>query len=217
MASGIEENSVISINKTKIKMKRYSELTTEEKLALNQEDFVNSVHIEAIHRGARPPLKLDDVLNQQAFNGFQIDPDSVPFYEIVLRKSYGFQETGLCFKTEEEALNACKGAMGILDERYGADKRPRVVVGDFVIQARRVSLTKTKWFQVNLEEYINENEPFDEVCEECTSDLSNLRQIKYNNDVLKLKRQQYLDLAKGDEAIASAFWAKTEGGPFPSA
>ena len=56
-----------------------------------------------------------------------------------------------------------------------------------------------------------------ELLDECENDLSGIRQEEYNAKVNATKRAEYLRLAGNDEAIAKAFWAKTEKTDWPEA
>lgn len=198
-------------------MKRYFDLTETEKITLSQEQFVEAVKIEGIHRGIKPPIALDQAINQLGFNGFTIPADSTCFYEIMHPRNYGgCDPTGICFKTLESARLALQGAICIVEDGYGADKRHKIIEGEFSVRETYLTNLKQKSFTIKLEELIQESEAFEKLSEECAEDLSRIRQAKYDAAVRSNKRRQYLELAKGDEGIAKNFWSKTEGSDWPN-
>ena len=198
-------------------MKKYSEYTTAEKLALTQEEFAKAVKIEGIHRGIKPPITLGDALRKSEFNGFSLPADVAVFYEIVIPQGAysGMKETGLCFNTAEAARAAMAGAFSISESGYGATAKKKITTGDFSVKEAYITVEPQKWYATNLEEFFQDNEGFDKLSEECSADLSSLRQEAYNAAVLQRKRAEYLALANGDISIATAFWARTESVPFP--
>lgn len=198
-------------------MKRYFDLTESEKLALSQVDFVSAVEIEGINRGIKPPLKLENAINQVGWTGFTIPADSVIFYELTVPERYGSGKgTGICFRTPAAARAALTDALAVCEEGYGADKKNILVSGDFGVREAYVSLTKPKSLATKLEEIGQDDSEFEKLCLECTNDLSAIRQAKYDAAVRSQKRAQYLSLAQGNEDIAKAFWSKTEAGEFPA-
>ena len=66
------------------------------------------------------------------------------------------------------------------------------------------------------EEFFEDDTEFQKVVDECLERHSQVRQAAYNAKVRSEKRAEYLRLAGGDETIARAFWAKTEGTEFPT-
>ena len=193
------------MNEPKPKMRRYCDLTTEEKLKLTTQELTDSVALEGLHRGLKPRITLDNLINQSGYSGFSIPADTVIFYEIIRSDKYGGPKlTGICYKTAEEARAALNNAVSIEEEGYGDNKRNVITSGDFTVQERYVTLTK------------QDDTAQDELADECADDLRNLRQEAYNAKVKSTKRAEYMRLANGDESIAKAFWAKTEGTEFPT-
>lgn len=201
-------------------MKRYFDHTKEEKLTLSHDDFHASVKIEAIERGIKPPITLDNILKQQPFMGFNLPPDTAFFYEIMVPGQFrDGTPTGLAFKTIEEARAAMTNAVAIHEEGCGADKRQKICYGEFSVREVYITLTKSKTFACAVEELTSGEDEleFNKLCEECSNDLQTLRQEDYNREVTERKRAEYLSLAGGDEEIAKRFWAKTERAEFPTA
>jgi hypothetical protein len=199
-------------------MKRYSELTTNEKLALSNEDFQTAATMEAIERGIKPPIKISEILRQDEWVGFSVPPDSVIFYEIMCPAQYGdAKPTGLLFRTSEEAWASINGALSCYEDGYGATKKKKMAIGDFSVQEIHISTSRAISQRLKIEEFFQDNTDFEKLLEEICNEQSALQQEKYNAEVSKQKREQYLELAKGDEEIAKAFWSKAERTDWPSA
>ena len=199
--------------------KRYTDLTVSEKLSLDSSDgFINAVKIEAIQRGIKIPTTLSQAINSFPLTGFSIPPDAVMLYEICAPSSYGEpKKTGVAFKTRDEAVRALQGAIPVYEDGYGATAQMKI--GDsskFEIREAYITFVKPASIVFSLEQLNEDTTAYDALLEECRKDLEAIRQNEYNKRVLQQKRAQYLDLAKGDESIARAFWAKVEGGEFPS-
>jgi len=200
-------------------MKRYYDLTQEEKLALAGQEIHDAIKLEAVHRGIKPPITLDAIINQHGFQGYTTPPDSVIFYEIQTEGRYGGSASGsgIAYKTEAEALRALEGAVIIGSDGYGATAKMMVFSGAPSVKMVPISLSKPKPFWSTLEEYgqPDDDASFETLAEEIRLELNTLWQERYNKQVRSEKRKEYLRLANGDEAIAKAFWSKTESGEFP--
>lgn len=200
--------------------KRYYEFTESERLALTPEETLAAVKIEAISRGIRPPTDLPEELQSAGFAGFQVPAGALKVYEIVFRpEQYGStQESGLCFKTEEEAFAAAKGALCLWDTYVGSRPIKRLASGNITVQARFLGEDVGFSYSKKLEECEDStpSEAFEKLCEECRDDQARLRQEAYNKKVRRSKRAEYVQLAKGDLEVAAAFWRKVESGDFPS-
>lgn len=198
--------------------KRYFDLTETEKLALSSESMADAVKIEAIHRGIKTPITLDNIVENLGCTGFQLPADCKTFYEICTPKNYGgIERSGICFITPDQARNALTNAIFIEEEGYPV-KRARVVNGDFSVMERYVSAFPLTNFSTKLKEY-EENEPceeFKKLCEECRDDLQSIRQRIYDAEVRARKKAEYLRLAQNNEEIAKAFWTKAESGEWPA-
>ncbi len=138
------------------------------------------------------------------------------FYELVRPQRYsGMERSGICFRTNDEARRALEGAVCILEEGYSDTKKNSICDGVFSVQEVHVSFRSPKSFASKLELFEQDNTEYEKLCEECNADLNAIHQKRHNAKVTQEKRKQYLMLAQGNEEIAKAFWAKTEGGEFP--
>lgn len=201
-------------------MKRYYDLTEAEKLALSGEAIHDSIRLEAIHRGIKPPVTLGSIINQHGFQGFTVPADSVVFYELCTASQYGRCEgSGLAYKTEAEARRALEGAVSLFEDGYGSTKQKKLAQGDISYQAVFLTLQKPKNFAAELESYCqgDDDSNFERLSEEIRKELNALWQASYDKKVRQEKRKEYLRLAQNDEAIAQAFWSKTERDPWPEA
>jgi hypothetical protein len=201
-------------------MKRYFDMTEDEKLALNETDLYASVKVEGVHRGIKPPLTLDQAIAQVGYTGFTIPADAVAFYELTVPGEYSHNPntgTNLCFKTQAEAERALVGAIVVVESGYNEGRHNKIVGGSPGVRAVWVTQSKQKSLFTKLEELKQDNTDFEKLAEECRDDLSRIRQERYNTRVRSEKRKQYLELAQGNEEIAKSFWAKTEGTDFPAA
>jgi len=192
--------------------RRYYDLSGSEKLTLTTEQFTDSVKLEGLHRGIKPPITLSDALKNINYVGFQIPADALKLYELVAPNDYSTAETGICYRTSDQAALALIGAVRVHTDY---NKKSKIVDGDFSVRERWVSLSQAQNVAAKLEEFQQDNEAFDKLVDECAADLSNLKQESYNKRVRSERRVEYLRLSGGDLAIASAFWKKTEGTEFP--
>lgn len=198
-------------------MQKYTLLTTEEKLSLTPESFLKAVKLEAIDRGIKPQITIEDAIRRTEFVGYQINPEHVSVFEVLRPNRYNdSKSTGLCYLDRELAEKALNGAVSCEDEGYGADKRTTINSGEFAIGERFISLTKMKNVQTKIEEFFQDDKEFDAVAEECRLDLQTLRQAEYDTRIRNRKKAEYLELADKNETIARAFWAKTEKTEWPA-
>ena len=198
-------------------MKRYFDLAESEKLALSSEQMTDSVKIEAIHRGIKTPLSLDNIVENIGCSGFNLPADCKTFYEICTPKQYGgVERSGICFVTPDEARNALKNTLFVEEEGYPA-KRAKIINGEFSVMERYVSAFPLTNFATKLKEYEDDTpcEDFTKLCQECRDDLGIIRQRIYDTEVRARKKAEYLRLAQGNEEIAKAFWSKAESGNWP--
>lgn len=196
---------------------RYCDLTKPQKLALSGDEFANALKIEAIQRGIKPPITLDSVLNQSGYKGWTIPSESAVFHEIcVPQGAYtAARDTGLAFRTAEEARAALKNVFFIKHDNY--PQRITVESGEAEIREVHITLKKPVELKTVLEQFEQDDSEFDKLEEELRKDWSGTCQEAYNHRVQLTKRAEYMRLAGGDETIARAFWAKTEGAEFPTA
>lgn len=195
---------------------RYFDLSKDQKLALTGESFSVAVKIEAIQRGIKPPVTLNSVLNQSGYTGWTYPNKGAAFFEIVVPGRWGnASNTGLAFRTPEEARAALANVFFISHDTH--PDRIKVESGIATIQEVRVGNTKGDVLSSKIEEFSQDDTAFFALEEECRTDWSSIRRADYDRKVNLTKRAEYLRLAGNDEAIARAFWAKTEGAEFPTA
>lgn len=195
---------------------RYYDLSTEQKLALTSEELSIATNLESAERGIAIPLNLAEFIQQQGYVGHQIPLDAVGFYQLMAPKNYGgHQATGICFKTEEEALNALEGAICIIEDGYGATAKNKFITDDFAVQKTFIVQNKAHQFVASIKEYEEEREPYDTLCKEIADDLRQLRQRKYDSEVIAAKKVKYLELANGNEETAKRFWNNIEKCDWP--
>lgn len=198
--------------------KRYFDLNETEKLALSSDTMADAVKIEAIHRGIKTPLSLNNIVENLGCSGFQLPADCKTFYEICTPKKYGnIERSGICFITPDEARNAFTNAIFIEEEGYPV-ARAKVINGEFSVMERYVSVFPLTNFATKIKEYEDDTpcEDFTKLAEECRDDLQSIRQRIYDSEVRARKKAEYLRLAQNNEEIAKAFWSKAESGEWPA-
>ena len=202
-------------------VRRYFDLTTAERLSLNDANFIRSIELEAAHRGVQLPTKLDDAMNLAGAKGFNIPGDASKVYELCARKtSYGTPErTGIAFLTEEAAKKALEGAVAVSESGYDVNRKLAIQnpYESFEVRIGHIIHTPQKGYWTKLVELTEDTEKFDKLCEECREDLQTIRQAAYDAQVTQQRRARYLELANGDEAVAANFWRNAFGTEFPAA
>ena len=196
-------------------MKRYFDLTKEEKLALGTPEFTDAVKLEAVHRGIKPPLTMDEKINQGAFPSFSYPKETTVFYELMRPDDYRQDPTGVCYRTIEEAQAALKNVFSLKEDRYSKVKL-KVISGEWSIRAVHVGTGRAAE-SPTVEDYAQDDTAFDALLTECNKDWSDIAQAEYDAKVNATKRAEYMRLAGGNEDIAKAFWAKTEKTDWPTA
>lgn len=198
---------------------RFFDLSEAQKLNLTSEQITDSIKIEAIHRGIKIPYTLEQLTSRLGCQGFNLPADKQVFYEIVRCKKYGgYERTGVCFTTAEEARSKLEGAICIDTEGYNEKERNVIIKGEWTVQEVYVTLFPLTSFATKLKEVEDDSpcEEFTKLCEECQTNLSELRQARYDAEVRQRKRAEYLRLAQGNLDIAKSFWAKAESSEFPA-
>lgn len=195
---------------------RYFDLSEAQKLALTQQQFEDSVKIEAIHRGIKPAITLPEAIRQHEFVGYHLPAEAVLLHEIVVSKNYGgLEATGIAYSTPEAARKALEGAYHIDSEGYGATAKRVIKECELTIREVRLTLFEPKQWNAAVKEFLEDAEPFTNLLDECTADLSEIRSNDYLRKIRANKRAEYLRLAGGNEDVAKAFWGKTEGSAWP--
>ncbi len=197
---------------------RFFNLTETQKLEFTSDQITDSIKIEAIHRGIKIPYTLEQLTSKLGCEGFNLPADKQVFYEIVRAKKYGgLERTGVCYTTAEIARSKLEGAICIDTEGYAPKERNVIIKGEWSVQEIYVTLFPLTSFATMLKEVEDDSpcEEFTKLCEECQTNLSELRQARYDAEVRKRKRAEYLRLAQGNLDIAKSFWNKSENSEFP--
>lgn len=183
-------------------MKKFSELTEAELANISDVDLYHAVQLEAAHQGLYVPVPVNDFVHVSV---------SLPerggraYYELAFQKPWGGPDlTGLIFTTEEQALNAVNGSLAKRD-----DGRKVVVVKRFadIEEAEPVQRRPL---------VTQDAGPFEELYKAARNAVAEAYRTKINREYVARQWVQYLDLAKGDAAIAKSFWAKLQSGPVPT-
>lgn len=196
-------------------MKRYFDLTKDEKLALGTPEFTDAVKLEAVHRGIKPPITMDERLNQGAYPSFTYPKDTTVFYELMRPDTYQQSATGVCFRTLEEAQAALKNVYAVKEDRYSKIVM-QVITGEWSIRAVHVGSGRAAK-AIAVEDYAQDDTAFDALLDECQKDWGGIAQAEYTAKANATKKAEYMRLAGGNEDIAKAFWAKTEKTEWPTA
>lgn len=211
---------------TKKTMKTYFELTKQEKLDLTDNDLPDLCRITAIAKGVKPPIPFSEAVTAVAPLGFRIEQDEHYVYEVATHNGYGnFAGTGISFETEQEADNFIHGQRFIFIESTGYNATKKNIIsreGKITVMKTRLNSSAAKAYtekidRIECREDGFDQEEWDTVCKDVMSDYKLIKQGAYDLQVRKEKRTEYLRLANDDEAIAKAFWNKTEAGDFPEA
>jgi hypothetical protein len=196
---------------------RYTALSTEQKLALTSEELDTAIQLEAAERGIPIPIAFSDAVNQMGYVGYTIPQDAASFYEIMTPcRHSGHSRSGVCFKTEADAIKSLEGAVAIVEEGYGTTARNVCAGGEFVVQKVYLTHSKGKSLIQGIQQYEEDREPYQKLCDELHGDLMTIRQEAYNAKVIAEKRAKYLALANGDESTAERFWNNLEKGEWKS-
>lgn len=194
-------------------MKRpISQITDNELLALSQEDYQDSIRLEAIERGIKPPITLSEALRSSEWMGFRKPAEAIP----VFRVGHGYHRPMYGYLNEKDAENALTGIVMLEDcswKNSGLQIKPNErpeIIKDWVTTWPEQSKSS------KLEQYTQDDDEFDALVKECNTRLSTVRQSDYNRRVDLEKRAEYLRLAGNNEEIAKAFWSKTERREWPS-
>ncbi len=198
-------------------MKPFSEYTDAELLGLDNETFNDSVRVEAIQRGIKPPVPLSEALRSSEWRGYQAPGDAAAVWEILAPSEYGSARgSGIAYQTEEQARRAMEGALSIRNDEYGTDKGFKFNQQDgWAVRKVLIGASKSSQAWAKFEEYRQDDTDFNKVVEECTTRWSTVLQAAYDAKVRAERKAEYLRLAAGNEEIAKAFWAKTERTEWP--
>lgn len=198
--------------------RKFSGYTDDEILGLSSDQLEIAIRLEAIDRGVSPPMRLSEALRKSEWTGFQIPPDHIAVYEIVVQHQFNDHRTGLAFLSQEAAEKCLAGSLSLYSTGYGKDEK--WVIKDSEARILKVCIPGAggRFISkaVRFEEYVDDTDAFDKVAQECVDRLSRVRQERYNLAVRREKKAEYLRLAGGDETIAQGFWAKVEKTEWPA-
>ena len=194
---------------------KYSDLSSEQKLALTEDGLDLAAKLEALDRGIKIPISLGDQLETYEFKGWTMPQESLTLYELITTDEYNSIGSGICFQTEEEAFNALNGAFHIKSTGYGATQKMEMSTGDITVRRAFLRRSDQESFGAKLEIENRDLGPWRDMLEELTEDLSGIRQADYNKRVNTVKKAEYLKLANGEESVAKAFWNKSETVQWP--
>ncbi len=199
-------------------MKPFSDYTDAELLTLDNTTFNDSVRLEAIQRGIKPPVPLSEALRSSEWRGYQCPGDAATVWEIVRPDQFRAEGSGIAYQTEERAQQALAGAISIRYERYGNDQGFYFCPQEgWSIRKVSIGASKSSQAWAKFEAYTQDDSAFEAVVKECTERWSTVLQAAYDAKVRAERKAEYLRLAAGNEEIAKAFWAKAERTEWPNA
>ncbi len=193
-------------------MKSFNQLTDSEVLNLSNEDLNDSIRLEAIDRGIKPPITLSEALRRSEWRGYTKPAEAIKVWTLKV----GYHSSNFGFLDEQLAAKALEGMVCIEENSYTHPKIkittdiPEIVLKHVGIEASTQKASK-------FEEFFQDDTEFNKVRDECLERYSKVRQDAYNTRVRQEKRAEYLRLARGNEEIAKSFWAKVESGEWPVA
>jgi hypothetical protein len=192
-------------------IKPFSGYSDSELLTLTNENLNDAIRLEAIERGVAPPITLSEALRRSEWRGYEKPAEAIKVFR--LRQSYSASDFG--WLDEAKALAALEGAVKIEKVRYGDDDL-KITTSELSVETVWVGVSKATHKAVKFTEYFEDNKPFEAIRDECVERYGKVHQDAYDARVRAQKRAEYLRLARGDEAIAKAFWDKAERTQWPT-
>lgn len=195
-------------------MKRYNQLTTEEKLTLTDQSFADSVKLEALDRGIKPEVTLSEALRSSEWHGYQIPTNGVRVWTLDVENSYG---NSVGYLNAEQARAALEGAV-VVGDRYSSGRTVKGVYPDKQPSVREVLLhgNTVNAASFKLEDALDSPDPaYVELVKTCSEDWHAVLQAEYDGKVRATRWAEYLRLAQGDAAVAAAFWQRAGEGSLP--
>lgn len=192
--------------------KRFADYTDAELIGIDNETLNIAIRVEAIQRGIKPPITISEALRRSEWVGYQKPAEAIK----VFRLRSGYHTSEFAWLDEAKAQAALDGVIKV--EAIGYSESNGFKIGDAkaTVETVWVGVSKGESKAAKFEEFFEDDTEFQKVVDECLERYGRVRQNAYNAKVRSEKRAEYLRLAGGDEAIASAFWAKTEGNEFPA-
>ena len=195
-------------------MKPYSELTKAEKLLLTGDTFLEAVKIDALTNGITIPISYGEQIRLKQLAPYVTPFGSTRVYEI----GSEYNTSGVCFSSEAAALTALQGALFLTSEGWPA--KPVLQDGSHLrVRIVDVPLFAGRQIAVNTEspnEKTPDYKPFNELLESHRSDWEKTLQEQSSCERRAVRRQTYLDLAKGNIEIAQGFWRNVEKTNWPN-
>ncbi|NBW19950.1 MAG: hypothetical protein EBR82_69465 [Caulobacteraceae bacterium] len=190
--------------------KRFADYTDAELLGIDNETLNKAIRIEAIQRGIKPPITLSEALRRSEWVGYQKPAEAIKVFRI--RQGYAHSDFG--WLDEAKAHAALEGMVKLEKINYNRDDM-KVSAADATVEVVWVGVSSGSDKAAKFEEFFQDDTAFNTVRDECMERLGRVRQAAYDAKVRSEKRAEYMRLASGNEDIARAFWAKTEGTEFP--
>ena len=192
--------------------KPFSSYTDAELVGIDKETLNIAIRVEAINRGIKPPITISEALRRSEWVGYQKPAEAIKVYRIRL----GYHDSPFAWLDESKAQAALEGMVHIESVGYSAANAFKISDAKASVETVWIGVKKGESKAAKFEEFFEDDTEFQKVADECLERHAQVRQAAYNTKVRSEKRAEYLRLAGGDEEIARAFWAKTEGSEFPT-
>jgi hypothetical protein len=192
-------------------MKPFSQLSRNEILNLTNDGLYDSIRLEAIERGIKPPITLSEALRRSEWRGYTKPAEAIKVWTLKV----GYHSSNFGFLDEQLAAKALEGMVCIEENSYTHPKIkittdiPEIILKHVGIEASTQKASK-------FEAFFQEDTGFNKVRDECLDKDSEVRQQAYNAKVRSEQKAEYLRLAGGNEEVAKKFWAKTERTEWPT-
>jgi hypothetical protein len=187
--------------------KPFSQYTDGELLAIDNEVLNIAIRVEAIERGVKPPITISEALRQSEWRGYQKPAEGVKVFRILS----GYEKSAFGWLDETKATAALEGLVKVSAIGFSESNGFKIENADCTLEAVYFGVEKSVSKGLKFEGFFADDTEFNKVRDECLERLSEVRQADYNRRVNGEKRAEYMRLAGGNEDIARAFWAKTQG------
>lgn len=192
--------------------KRFADYTDAELIGIDNETLNIAIRVEAIQRGIKPPITISEALRRSEWVGYQKPAEAIKVFR--LRSGYNTSEFG--WLDEAKAQAALDGVIKVEAIGYSESNGLKITDAKATVETVWIGVSKAESKAAKFEGFFEDDTEFQKVVDECLERYGQVRQNAYNAKVRSEKRAEYLRLAGGDETIARAFWAKTEGSEFPA-
>lgn len=192
--------------------KRFADYTDAELIGIDNETLNIAIRVEAIQRGIKPPITISEALRRSEWIGYQKPAEAIKAFRI----RCGCDASDFGWLDEAKAQAALDGLVKIEPIRYSEANGLKIGNSDATVETVWIGVSKAESKAAKFEEFSEDDTEFQNVVDECLERYGQVRQNAYNAKVRSEKRAEYIRLAGGDETIARAFWAKTEGNEFPA-